>query len=227
MGRHRGHPKEKLRRALPVITAAAGFLLTYFMFSATFPSTYAGTQFSWSIPEALNCLSRQTASCVPGFELLTKRTFMGSSGPFWRTPAEIVQLFRNLEWPAMAVAALQAAATAIMMTRITRSSFSMTWSKIAMGGALIFLPNLLISFTEKYQITAYQRMFPYVYSYYAYLAVGFVALAFFFRLYRLLPNPGARRLGLIAAISLATLVYFSAQAANAHTLGLLAAASNP
>ncbi len=215
-----------LRRSLPIVAGVIGYVAVYALFASTFKSTYSGTRFSVNISDALLCLWRQTAACVPGFELLAKRTVMGAPGPFWRQPAEVLHLFRDLPFASLALVVLQVCATAVLLDRISRESVAVSRRVLVLAVALVVLPNLPISLTARYQVTAHQRMYPYVYSYYAYLALVFLVLACWHRLTVIRPGWRWRRAWVCAGVALAALLDLSAQAANRKTLAFLVTGSS-
>lgn len=206
------------------LAAASAYLAAYSLFAVVHPSTYAGTTWSLDLGAATTSLTRQTLSVIPGYELLAHRTYPAGSGPLLKSAGEVRAVLAATPAWAWGLAFLQGLSLWTLVVHATRGrTVSLRVMAVALACAL--LVNLPMSLTERYQIWAYRREFPYIYSFYAYAALTaffvFAAQHLLARSARLRP---AFSLG-FTAVGLA--LFISASASNAHTLNLLRAWHNP
>ena len=213
--------RRRISAALPALTAATAYLAVYGLFALRFPSTYDGTHVSLDLAAAANALFRQTFGAVPGFELMALRSPPGTAtGAFWRPASQLGELVRAVPGWAWLVVLVQATATAVLARAALRRSAASGWT-LAVAAACVLLPNLPISLTPRYQVFAHHRMYPYVYSFYAYCAMMALAVLLWHRLFAPSAQPRSRRAGVAGLLLLSGAAYASAQTANHHTFGLL------
>ncbi len=212
------------RSATAPITAAVAYVAAYALFAVIHPSTYAGT--TWSLDPAATATSllRQTLSVIPGYELFAHRTHPAGSGPWLKSAAEIRDVFATTPIWAWGLALLQGVSLWSLVVHAPRGR-TVSFRVMAVALACALLANLPMSLTERYQIWAYRREFPYIYSFYTYCAL----VAFFaFAAQRLLARSTKTRPAFSIAFAVLGLALFSSAAAsNAHTLNLLRAWHNP
>lgn len=220
---HAGHrsPRRLLRSALGAVVTAIAYLAVYRLFTQLHPSSYGGTRVAVNVPTALNALFRLTASVIPGFELLVHRTFPSGGGSLFKTMAEIREAFADAPFSHYLLALLQGTALAGLMKHAIAVA-GRTRLTLMVAGACVLLPNLPVCLTERYQVWAYHREFPYIYSFYGYCALAgllaFVVNGIAAKTRAAIPSTRVAAAAVFAA-GLGALV--SAKASNAHTLKLL------
>ncbi len=206
------------RSATAPVTAAVAYLAAYGLFAMVHPSTYAGTTWSLDPGAAATSLMRQTLSVIPGYELFAHRTYPAGAGPWLKSTSEIRAAFAATPRWAWGLALLQGLSLWALVVHAPRSR-TVSLGVMAVALACALLANLPMSLTERYQIWAYHREFPYIYSFYAYCAL--IAL-FVFAAQRFLAHSARTRPAFSIALAVLGFVLFiSAAASNAHTLALL------
>lgn len=209
------------RSAIGPMTAAVAYLAAYGLFAAVYPSVYAGTTWSLDPGAATTSLMRQTLSVIPGYELFAHRTHPAGAGPWLKSAAEIRAVFAATPGWAWGLAALQGVSLWALAVHAARGR-TVSIGVMAVALACALLANLPMSLTARYQIWAYHREFPYIYSFYAYCALAALFVFAVQRLLSHLPRFGKAQPGFQVAFAAFGLALFvSAAASNAHTLDLL------
>ena len=197
------------------------YAFVYVLFSRLHPSGYAGTQLSLNVIEAVNTLVRQTLSIVPGFELIVHRTYPLSTGSWHKSIAELRAAATATPAGDCLLAVLQTFTLVQLARRLPAPDRYLRYLLPA-AALCIFIPNLLISLTARYQVWAYHRQLPYIYGFYAYLAFVVTALTCYWLVSPRMSGTGWKpRLWSTLSVAVCLAVLLSAKISNNTNLLLL------
>jgi hypothetical protein len=211
-----------LRASLPAAAVSAAYLAVYVTFNREYATGYDGTVFSFNLAGAGTAWLRQTLAATPGFELFVSRLApYPSTGPLWKSAPEIAGILGSVALLGGALA-LAGAAVATALARRAAAGAPAAARVLLFILVAAAVPNLLPSFTQKFQENAHHRFYPYVYSFNSYCWGVCAAVCLWQGLAaRLRPGGSRLRILLAALFLLLGALFVSAQASNQHTLELL------
>jgi hypothetical protein len=211
-----------IRASAPSVAVSAAYLAVYLAFKRAHSTGYDGTMLSFDPAGAGTAWLRQTLAAAPGFELFISRLApYPSSGPLWKSGPEIAAILGSVALLGAALA-LAGAAVATGLARRAAAGAAPAAPVLLFLLAAVALPNLLPSFTQKFQENSHHRFYPYVYSFNSYCWGVCAAVWLWQRLAGGLRSGGFRLRLLLAALFLVLgALFISAQASNQHTLELL------
>lgn len=201
------------RKVLPIAMALFAYLACYVAWRIAFPSQYAGNiPSAGGLSKTLNVIWTYSMSAFPGFEGLIARQHGNLLMSFGHAGYDLRTFLSELrvEWIVKAAVVFYAV-WLILKQPIERVRPAYLWLGLAISLACVFLPNILLSLTEKYRTWVDIGSTSFVHTYYSYIAI-----IFFFTLFlawlsgRLQPTPLAcRALAVVVAflaagVSLAT-----------------------
>jgi hypothetical protein len=212
--------RTSLRSAAAPLAAVVGYLAVYACFTRLHPADYGGTRLGLDPGASLNALARLSFSVIPGCELLVHRTHPAGGGDLLKSGGEVLAALAGTPLWRYGLAVISGLTFGALLWHAARAvPRSSGLAPAVLAGAAVFLPNVPVSITERYQVWVYHREYPYIYSFYSYCAL--VALAALL-LPRLVAPPGrAARARVVVLALLGSGVFASAQASNRVTLGLL------
>jgi hypothetical protein len=213
---------EIIQRSLPILCVAGIYLCTYIGFRHLFPPIYDGTVTSFDLAGVVNAWTRQTFAALPGVELLINRAASYPNvGPLWKNSVALAATLHSVSLTGFALA-ICGGLLAVALARRTTATCVPTLKTISFLLFAAALPNILPSLTEKYQMTAYHRLYPYVYSFNSYYwGIAGATILLVFILGRPNISLWASRGRLLLTLLLMWAIFISAQASNQYTLNLL------
>ena len=174
-----------LRKILPQLITALAYAAVYFTWQHFYPPSYAGTSLYLHEPFlSLEAVGTYSLSMSPLAQLyyLAERTEV-TAGIF----------VRSITAPGIIKAVLIAAAAAAVIVQSSRKvRFKGLMPVLLLG---IFVPNLLIGFSEKYVSSLKKGVISYLSSFYSYLFLMAVLCGLCMIVYRSLNSKGLRILG--------------------------------
>ena len=207
------------RNIIPLAVAFA-YVAVHRRFAAEFPSSYAGTQFSWDLLLATKVLLRQLIGVIPGFELFVNRVSAETTSPLWRELPAVIGTLGLLTWFDLLLALGLALAVAdTFQTGLMEPSPHAGLWPWALGFAC--LANLPIALSAKYQVFILHREFPYEYAWFSYFFLGIATVSILAWRGQRIPAGRNRRLLVVTVGTMTFLLCLSALASNHRVLHFL------
>jgi hypothetical protein len=215
-------PAAIIQRSLPVFCVAGIYLGIYFGFRHIFPGSYDGTAVSFDLVGAVDAWTRQTFAALPGFEFFINRAApYPNLGPFWKNGVALAATLYSVTLTGFALAFGGGLVTTALARRAAAACVP-TRKIILFLLLAAVLPNILPSLTQKYQMTAHHRLYPYVYSFNSYCwGIAGATASLIVILGRPHVALSVKRGSLLLSLLIMWALFFSAQASNQYTLNLL------
>ncbi|MEJ7745177.1 MAG: hypothetical protein WKF61_00160 [Luteimonas sp.] len=201
------------KKVLPVAAALFAYLFLYVAWRLAFPSQYEGNIPSASgLSRMINVVWTYSMSAFPGFEALVARQHGNLMTSYGLSQYDLSTLASELRVEWIVKSAITAYAVGLILCQLAlrpRPTF-LRWG-LVISLVCVFLPNVLLSLTEKYRGWVEGGSTSFVHTYYSYIAIiFFLALFITWLLGHLQARIGAKRVlifvvaALTAAISLVT-----------------------
>lgn len=202
--------------------AALGlYLVVYIAFRMAHPTRYQGTHLSFDIGAFIVTGARNILATLPGFELVINR-YNFEPGPLFKSFNEIESILSRLSLCMLLTIACGIGSIFIQSrTRQDLSSEKTERFSVIIPAALAFAFIAPFCATQKYQIWAHTRQYPYVYALYAWMFVLLIAVQLWTRLQNRCYSTGkgaAFRTVSVILLSIASWAVFSS---NRHVFNVL------